>query len=340
MSLDPRADALLAKYPDQLEEDELAELRAMAESDFLVAAMMDSIHEAESLLQGGGELDEMSEAGRELLDSIVTETLGENPDIDLTVEEIFAPPPPPEEVPEDAAETIVEGDVTASTEEAVVVPLASRRGGGMGPALAAIAALLLVGLAVVLWAPAGSDAPLGPGTDGPPRSDGDLQVRGGDKPGEEGPDLGSIASGPSPENDELVVMGPDVPGAQSDAERVATGVQRRVDLPITFEAVLTRPTSLALLGVEDGGPAWVIYPPPGGSWSVGVGANFLHPEEAESPEYRPSGPGRVSYVLVGADSGTDFGIPEERQVESVEALVTSSGAKVLDTLVVEWVAAP
>ena len=67
MSLDPRADALLSKYPDQLSEEELEELRALAKEDSLVEAMMDSIHEAEAMLLGDGDELEMSEAGRELL---------------------------------------------------------------------------------------------------------------------------------------------------------------------------------------------------------------------------------------------------------------------------------
>jgi hypothetical protein len=91
MSLAPRAEELLAKYPDQLSDDELEELRTLAEDDFLLSTMMDSLQEADSLLRGGSGPQEMSEGGRELLDSIVSETLSDNPEAGMSVGDLMAP---------------------------------------------------------------------------------------------------------------------------------------------------------------------------------------------------------------------------------------------------------
>ena len=91
MSLAPRAEELLAKYPDQLSDAELDELRALAEDDFLLSTMMDSLQEAESLLRGDSDPQEMSEGGRELLDSIVSETLSDNPEAGMSVSDLMGP---------------------------------------------------------------------------------------------------------------------------------------------------------------------------------------------------------------------------------------------------------
>jgi len=93
MSLAPRAEELLAKYPDQLSDDELEELRTLAEDDFLLSTMMDSLQEADSLLRGDCRRvpEEMSEGGRELLDSIVSETLSDNPEAGMSVSDLMAP---------------------------------------------------------------------------------------------------------------------------------------------------------------------------------------------------------------------------------------------------------
>jgi hypothetical protein len=91
MSLAPRAEELLAKYPDQLSDAELEELRGLAEDDFLLSTMMDSLQEAESLLRGESDQQEMSEGGRELLDSIVSETLSDNPEAGMSVSDLMAP---------------------------------------------------------------------------------------------------------------------------------------------------------------------------------------------------------------------------------------------------------
>ena len=145
MSLDPRADALLSKYPDHLSDEELDELRSLAKEDSLVEAMMDSIHEAEAMLLGDGDELEMSEAGRELLDTIVSETLDENPDIDLTVEELFAPVPPGADVSKTVELTPSDGpSLDSPGEPARVVPLTKEeRRRGPSPLLAVAAALLL-----------------------------------------------------------------------------------------------------------------------------------------------------------------------------------------------------
>jgi hypothetical protein len=72
---DGRLDELLERYPDQLDDDELAELRAAAEADPDVDAAMDAIHRAEALLTGS-EPAPLSEQGEQRLDALVDEAKG------------------------------------------------------------------------------------------------------------------------------------------------------------------------------------------------------------------------------------------------------------------------
>ncbi len=72
MPPDPRIQELLERYPDQLSDEELAELRAAAEEDPEVDDLMDAIHRVEGLLSGVDEV-ELSETGQARLDRLADE---------------------------------------------------------------------------------------------------------------------------------------------------------------------------------------------------------------------------------------------------------------------------
>ncbi len=73
MTLDPRVRDLLDRYPLDLDDDELAELRAAADRDPRLAQIMDGILEAEDLLDDAPM--PLSDAGRARLDALVERTL-------------------------------------------------------------------------------------------------------------------------------------------------------------------------------------------------------------------------------------------------------------------------
>jgi len=73
VTLDPRIRDLLERYPLDLADAELAELRAAAEADPRIDAIMDGMLEADDLLDAAPA--ELSEAGRDRLDSLVSEAL-------------------------------------------------------------------------------------------------------------------------------------------------------------------------------------------------------------------------------------------------------------------------
>jgi hypothetical protein len=330
MSLDPRAEELLAKYPDQLDDAQLAELRGIAEDDLLVATMMDSIHEAEALLRSGADPIEMSAEGRAMLEEVVTETLGENPDLVMTVDDLMAPLPPPpvplaEPVSSRVAGTAAAAPPSASEE---VVSLAQRRVARSGfPMWRALAALLVLGLGYGLWA-GGNPLSTG-GESGAVLIENDhLQMRGGDTP-----DL----PGASPERSELVVRSSGGGDLGGDDALVRSGNKQPLTRSVQFEAVLQEARSLALLGTDAEGETWVVYPASGGAWDVAAGANTLHPEGAASPDFSPEAAGLVSYVLVGREPGTLFEIGKDGSVDSVAGFVTRHKAEVIDRLEIDWV---
>lgn len=342
MSLDPRAEELLLGYPDQLEATQLAELRSLAEGDLLVAAMMDSIHEAEALLRSGAETVEMSEQGLALLQDVVAETLSGNGDADLTVEEFMAPLAAASAssaadlsaVPDGAERAVLDVvEETLPRQDEKVVSLAERRIARGGPGMwQALAALLVLGIGYGLWGggTSGPNAPIGSPSSLPPGA-GDLQVRGGDTA-----DL-ELAAPVLPQLPELVVMSSgDVASADGDT-RLRTGTVRPTNEPIQFEAVLKEARSLALIEAEADGKTWVLYPAPGAGWDVEAGANILHPEGAEGPEFLPKSAGLVSYILVGGVAGARFSIAEGGQIESLDRFLAEHGAEVIDRLEISWV---
>ena len=95
--------------------------------------------------------------------------------------------------------------------------------------------------------------------------------------------------------------------------------------------------SLALLEQLEGGELFVAYPAPSQRWDAPSGVSLLHPENASSPEFRPSGPGRADYILVGRSDGAAFSISEDRKVDDLEAFVAGHGATIVGRLEIRWV---
>jgi len=339
MSLDPRAEELLFRYPDQLEESDLAELRALAEGDLLVAVMMDSIHEAEALLHSGAETVEMSAQGHAILEEVVAETLSAALDSDRTVEDIMAPLPvaltSPVKVPEEAPHNEAEEVVFPPD------PRAARSGSSMWRALAA---LLGLGAGYGLWA-SGNPGPQDPsGAGGVAGGGDDLQMRGGDRlelQDSEAPPLAvsqdPVDVAPLPHRSELVVTASADGGGTGGDRRLHSGAVRPSTSPIEFEAVLKEPRSLALIEAEAEGNTRVVYPPPGGSWDAPAGGNALQLEGAELPDFLPKSAGLASYILVGIGAGERFEIEADGSVESVTGFLASHRAEVIDRLEIRWV---
>ena len=75
MPPDPRILELLERYPDQLTDAELAELRAAGEQDPEVEELMDALHDVDGLLCDVPPV-ELSEAGEARLDRLVQESKG------------------------------------------------------------------------------------------------------------------------------------------------------------------------------------------------------------------------------------------------------------------------
>ena len=344
MSLEPRAEELLSKYPDQLAEDELIELRELAEGDFLLTAMMESIHEAGALLDGGGGAIEMSEGGRDLLDSVVAETLSEIPNAGMTLEDLMAPVvegTSSKGVSEEASGDAMEHGPTALEE---VVPLQARKPARSGAAMwRALAALVVLGAGYGIWTgmstdqPGPENAPLTPG-------DGDLQTRGVQTPDLSGSPASHEAEAATAEE------APPAPVETAAASRaqlllleggvddgmppISTGSQRSTTAPIRFDARVNEPRSLALLEAEAEGRTRVIYPPAGARWDIGG-------EDAprgvpEASAITPQKAGLASYILVGQAPGQPFEIPGDGEVESVEAFIVGHNAEVIDRLEIRW----
>lgn len=73
MALDPRISELVARYPHDLNDAELAELRAAAEADPEVESAIDGLLELEAELAGVEEAPRLSELGRKRLESKLDE---------------------------------------------------------------------------------------------------------------------------------------------------------------------------------------------------------------------------------------------------------------------------
>ncbi len=235
MSRDPRIDELLAGYPDDLSDAELAELRAAAEQDPELDELMFSLLEADAELAGASDgPGELSEGGQARIDGIL--------DGVATAWSTGGALPTGSVNEEPTAWSTGGALPTGSTEEgpeAQVHSLAdARRRLRSNPAFLALAAglLLAVGFMVrdVLSPPTPGFTFKGDGTEG--------SIRG-----------------------TLFVMG---------ETRIEDGARRPADQAITFTAQMTDPASLVLLETQ-GGRTFVIHPAPGAQWRGVPGPNRL-----------------------------------------------------------------
>lgn len=222
MSLPERTVELLERYPDQLTEAEISELRETAATDPKVAELLATI--------------DALEHGR--------------PDAPEWPEE-------PEGTPQ--LSEIGQARIERMLESAGDAPSGARAPVGRRWWVA-IAAILLVGVSLLLLRPPEPDPTTDPFRGGP----GDLDVT-------------------------LVVLG-DAP--------VPDGARRPVDDAVRFQVVSSGPAWLALVEVQ-GNRRSVLWPPPGEQWQVTAGIHLLTPT-GQAPDYEPGSHGQTRYELIAA----------------------------------------
>lgn len=221
MSLVPRLFDLIERYPDELTDAELAELRSAAERDPRLHEVMDAVLEIDSAIAGLPEtIPQISESGQRRLDLAVR-----------TATAWGSSPAAPLEAHVEEEATRAWGSSPAAPLEAKadnVVSLFSRR-----PVQLALAALLVIAaglLANALLQPAPPDDPYGGGIKG------------------DGRDSASPL-------DRSLILQP-FGGARLD-----DGAERSADQPIRLTARLKNPASLALIEVQGDVSAVVWPPP-------------------------------------------------------------------------------
>ena len=298
MPPDARIEELLARYPDQLTDDELDELRAAAEADPEVDELMDAIHQVEA---GLADLPapELSQLGERRLDRLVEEakswsTGGSTPEAKV-----------------DADEATVESEEAkgwstgGSTPEAKVVDLGARRRWlqwvKANPAPMALAAMMLLAAGFMLR------DQLQPPDEFTWRGDDDT-------------------SDPDRIEGELWVMG---------EARIEDGEARPVNRPITFRAVMSEPASLVLVETQSG-RSFVIWPEPGQSWQAAAGSNLLQPGGVAAT-YLPATSGEATYTLLASRPEAPIPVPPGRETASAEALLEGmEGTWLLGRTTIVW----
>ncbi len=316
MAVDPRIRDLLARWPDDLSDSELGELRAAAEANPTVDELLAALVEAEALLTGAPATPELSDGGADRLQSMVDEakawsTGGATPSGNADVVEIKgwstggATPSGKAEVEEATGWST--GGATPSGKVVDFGEARRRRGLLSSPALIALAAAILIAGAMMLrdrlapeqaeWREDDRYGFKDDDTTDRPRIDGQLWVMG--------------------------------------ETRVQDGDARRADAPVTFRAVLERDAALVLLETQ-GEKTWVVHPAPGDAWVVPAGTHLLQPP-GSSPEYTPGSAGPATYTLVASQPDDPITVPDGRFVPSVEALIDRPGATyALESVKIVW----
>jgi hypothetical protein len=349
MTLDPRVQELLELYPDDLTDEELAELRALAEQDPAIEDLLDAILMTDAALSGTPQGDaELSDSGRKKLadrleDSGITawSTGGATPSgsVDEGPKSWSTGGATP-------SGNVIEGPKSWSTGGAtpsgnVVEGPKSWSTGGATPSGSSDGG-------PKAWSTGGA-TPSG-SVNGPPPGVVDLSkrrrmrqnpgfmaiaallligaafvVRDGLRPPTVGPDFTFKGDGTEGSiRGSLFVRGD---------TRLADGDTQPTDAPITFRAVMSDPASLALLETQDG-RTFVLYPPPKEEWRVEPGTHLLQPG-GQTAQYRPGSAGEARYTLLARDG--PFDIPPDREVKSPEAFGQAhEGAYGLDELIVRW----
>lgn len=304
MAVDARVQALLERYPDQLDDAELQELRIIAEQDPEVDRLIDAIHQTEALLRSGAANDAVEDGGASLPwesanDSGAAQALGSRGastrgSTDTDVQAIGSR----------GASTRGAGDADV---QAVASRGASTRAANDGALRAGSRRSLWVALAASI-ALAVSSQMVRP----PPQ-----------------PNLGSVG--------EFAARGVEIELAGalwlrgSDGRVVQPGPRRTSD-SVHFSATVNQEADLLLVEVA-GGRATVLHPEPGGRWSVPAGTHLVQPGGAPAT-YTPGGPGAAEYVIVGGRTAPPLDPPPA----SLEALLAAwPDSAVLERETVEWV---
>ncbi len=260
MALDPRLEELLERYPSEVTDAELAEIRAAAERDPSLEALLEALLLVDATFAGTDLDPELSPEGQRKLDAKL-ETLRA-----WTV----GPAAPTEARTEDGPKAWTLGPAAPTEARADnVIDFASARRKRMRMVGLAIAAVILValGFAVRGW--------FGPKTEGGGYDPYGGGVKGDDDSAE--PDV----------EGQIQIMG---------AVRITDGDSAPADEAVRFTIRLEDSASIALVEVQ-GDVTAVIWPPPGHQWIGTVGNNPLAPPGSDGT-YKPARSGAAEYVLV------------------------------------------
>lgn len=318
MARDPRIEHWLERYPDQLDDGELAELRAAAELDPTLEAEMEAIHRAERVLRRGLRTaegaplsagDQVSAVADEFT-ALAAAGANSGGRTDAGIQALGSRGTSTRAGVGDAVEALgsrgtstrAQGSEAAMAAGAPTAPSANEPSSTRAyrPWVLSLVALLVLGVSLRLQE--GADAPLG--------TDGEFQPRGGDAV----PPAGALW----------------IRGVGDPEARLPSGTHRPTELAVTFRATVASELDLVLVEVS-GGQAHVLHPPAGQRWSVPPGSHVLQSESGGS-DYRPSGPGPSAYVLLGSANAWPG-----RGAADLESILTSwPGAAVLDRVEIIW----
>lgn len=257
---------LLERYPHELDDAELAELRAAAEQDPELEAMLEALLLLDDAFEDTDLEDtSLSELGQRRLDSklrtIKAWTLGPAAPTEANVEQ---------DAPK--AWTLGPAAPTEANADNVVDFTARRRMRMLGYAIAA-AVLIALGFAAR-------------GLFGDPRGGGHNPYGGGIK--------GDDDSAPGIEG-QIQVMG---------ATRVYDMDAVPMTQPVRFTMRLENPAAIALVEIQNG-QSHVLWPMPGRQWLAVIGNNALLPPGSDGT-YTPAAAGEARYVLIASDSELKF----------------------------------
>jgi hypothetical protein len=313
MAFEPRIAELLARYPHDLSDEELAELRACAEADPAVEQAIDDLIEIEARLAGVPDGLQLSELGRKRLERRLEETRawstgGATPsgkaDADAPQAWSTGGATPSGRADAEAPQAWSTGGATPSGKVVDFEQARRRRGllGGSRAAQTLAAGLLIASGFMVL--DQFREPPL------------EFTFKGDDDDSAD-PDLieGS-----------LWIHG---------ETKLESGAMRRIDQAVTFRGVTDKACSLVLLETQ-AGQTYVLFPEPGQVWEAQPGSNLLDPAE-NSSEYRPGRAGEVTYTLLASPSHAPIPVPQDRKVASPEAMIDGQEATyVLDSVTILW----
>jgi|GEM_PF-1612787 len=305
MAFDPRIEDLLARYPQDLTDAELAELRAAAEQDEALEDRLDALVDVEAALQDDP-APVLSDIAAKRLERLMAQVPAATASSDKQDHsetsareeprggQVIRPKawstggatPGGGVVDESTVESPKAWSTGGATPGGGIVDLAERRRFKPGPLLA-IAAVLVLAAPFVLRELLVPPIPTHIGIKGLPIA-ASLQVWNGE---------GQLPA--------------DAPQCAADAVFFA------VDVSLVDGAEL-KSASTALIAhlvliEEQGGESFVVYPPPGGEWSAGIGPSWIESGGLKAP-YKPANPGLATYTLVG--SLDPLPVPEDRAVSS------------------------